>query len=90
MNLADYKRKNTEVFKKVKNSNQYIVYYANTEVCTSEVYISIVSSIIGYISEDNRGLKQNVIRAGNQKDALINHLFMNNNQYTDIQGIEYN
>ena len=90
MNLADFKRKNKEVFKKVKNNSQYVVYYANTEVCTAEVYINIIPSIVGYVSEDNKGLKQNVIRAGNQKDALIHHLFMNNEYYTDIQGIENN
>ena len=45
---------------------------------------------IGYISEDNMGYKQDTIMAGNQKDALINHLFMNSDEFGIIQGIEEN
>jgi hypothetical protein len=43
---------------------------------------------VGYISTDNKGKKQNILRAGTQKEALINHLFMNNDIYDIIQGIE--
>lgn len=90
MNLAEFKKKNKEVFKNVSESNQYIVYYANTEVCTATGYIKIIKSFPGYVSEDDKGIKQEIIRSGSKKDALINHLFMNADEYGIIQGIENN
>lgn len=90
MKLSEYKKQN--VFKNIKDSEQYVVYYANTEICTSEVYIQILKHNLfnGYVSIDNKGQKQNIIIAETKKEALINHLFMNNDFYADIQGIKLN
>ena len=91
MNLAEFKKKNKKVFKNVSESNQYIIYYANTETCAGVAYISIIKDkFIGYISKDNKGYKQEFIKAGTQKSALIKQLFINNDIYTILQGIETN
>lgn len=91
MKLSEFKKKYNNIFKGIKENNQYIVYYANTETCAGVAYISIIKDrFTGYISEDNKGYNQELIKAGTKKNALINHLFMNNDIYTILQGIEKN
>lgn len=91
MKLLEFKKKYNNIFKGIKENNQYIVYYANTETCAGVAYISIVKDkFTGYISKDNKGCKQEFIKAGTQKSALINHLFINNDIYANLQGIETN
>lgn len=90
MNLSEFKKKNKEVFKNVSENNQYIVYYANTETCAGVSYVTITKSFPGYVSKDDKDIKQEIIRSGNKKDALICHLFMNTDEYGIIQGIENN
>lgn len=90
MNLLEFKKKHQDTFKRLKNKNSYVVYYANTEVCTATGYIDIMKANdgVGYVSKDNYGYEQKTIRGGCPKDALIHHLFMNDDEYGIIQGIE--